>query len=182
MANSNVGTTDPPGMTYVVMEAYPTTRAGFTFGWEALASTAPGNVCAINTSPISVVNRTTSLDVRLAGLHYIVNANQCSQFRIDVPTAGTYSVRVALGDPSNAFGGCLAVFDGTTLRSTIATNLMVPAGSAADATGTVYTDANWPSSNSPISVVVSGTIMRFRLGSSTCSLISTLQHISLVKQ
>jgi hypothetical protein len=80
--------TDGAGQTYVLAtDTYPTTRGGVTFGWET-----PG--------PTGHANRSTSLDVRLAGIGYRVNSSggAAGIFRVALPATGTYNLRLAMGD------------------------------------------------------------------------------------
>ena len=130
--------TDGAGETYSIAgENYPVSRAGLTFGWVFNATS---------------VNRSTSVDVRLAGMQ-TNQANTSQYFILDLP-AGTYNVRIAQGDMNTAFTG--RGFDikdgaGNTLLTHTADTA---AGSFMDANGDVYTAANWPASNTAVEIVV----------------------------
>src|SRR5678816_4027126 len=84
--------TDGAEQTYVLTaDTYPTTRGGFTFGWVIL-----------NDSP-TAVDRDSGIDVRLAGINYLpgyggVGILSQSYFRVDLPTTGSYTIHLALGD------------------------------------------------------------------------------------
>ena len=157
--------TDGADETYVLgTDSYPTTRGGVTFGWESGFSSA-------NTR-----NRDTSPDRRIAGIHFDTDGN--AVFRVDLPSAGTYSVRLAQGDNSvnNSAGGELR--DDATTKITISTATLNSLGGvgAVDATNTWYSRTNWPSSNSAVSVVFSSSICRFALASPGATV---LQHLFL---
>ncbi len=86
---------------------YPVSFGGTTIGWED--SNANGNSR----------DRDNTLDVRLAGC-MIEGAGATSNFRIDLPTAGTYSIQVALGDAYGAHANMqLTIKDDTTTKVTI---------------------------------------------------------------
>ena len=157
--------TDGADETYVLgTDAYPTTRDGATFGWESGFASA-------NTR-----NRTTSPDRRIAGVHFDTNGD--AVFRIDLPSAGTYSVRLACGDTtaSNSVGGLLK--DDATTKITITTATLTSLGGAGavDATDTWYSRTNWPTSNTAVSVAFSSTICRFALANANPVVI---QHLFL---
>jgi hypothetical protein len=156
--------TDGADETYVLgTDAYPTTRDGATFGWESGFASA-------NTR-----NRNTSPDQRIAGVHFDTNGD--AVFRIDLPSAGTYSVGLAAGDASpNAVGGFIK--DDVTTKITITNASLSSLGGsgAVDATDTWYSRTNWPTNNSTVSVVFSSSICRFEF-SGTGTL--CLQHLFL---
>lgn len=134
--------TDGANETYVLSETYPVPRNGVTFGWDATGS-------------LQVRDRNAGLDRRLAGCHFDTLQRT---FRVDVLAAGNYSVRLALGDPTNPQTVSCTVKDGSTTLLTVG-NTSVIAGSTVDATGTIYTDANWPASNTAVTVTMVGTAL-----------------------
>jgi hypothetical protein len=130
--------TDGANFTYSLGVAHPETRNGVTFGWEI--------------SGVPVANRSTSYDVRLAGIAYESNDGSHQRaFRVDLPTAGTYAIRLALGDATSGQGYQYAQFrDDTTAFATIADTDGTAAANFDDATGTGYSAAAWPGSNTAI--------------------------------
>lgn len=92
--------TDTGNNTYVLNDAYPTTRNGVTFGW--LTAVTP-------------LDRNAAGGERLAGINYGVS----NTFQIDLPSAGDYRLTLALGD----FGTgqiCKMIFkDSSTTLATI---------------------------------------------------------------
>lgn len=139
--------TDGTNQTYCLGEAYPTTRGGATFGWESGFTSTNRR------------NRTTSLDPRLAGICFAFDP-AAAVFRLDLPAAGTYDVSLALGDASAGLSIGGAVKDTSTVKITIP-NAAFATNNFVDATNTSYTGANWPGSNTSVSVVFSTTIMRY---------------------
>ena len=140
--------TDGTNETYVLAsDTYPTTRDGVTFGYTSGMPSGNGR------------NRTTGVDRRLAGMHFD-GGTADAEFRLDLPAAGTYEIRMALGDAvtANTHGGNLT--DGVT------TLISIPAGSNSptftDATDVGHTAPNWPSNNNPASVVFSTTTAFFQ--------------------
>lgn len=84
--------TDGAGQTYCLGSAdvYPVTRGGLTFGW-ILAHEAD-----------SARNRNAGNDPRLAGQNSATNDGTPSQFQLDLPASGSYTIHLALGDASYA--------------------------------------------------------------------------------
>src|SRR5208337_143702 len=101
--------TDPSGSTYVLSTtAYPTKVNGVTFGWG-------------NTSLVGARDRNAQLDPRLAGINYANNGSPAT-FYVDLPSAGTYSLSLAMGDAGYAqcWTQCqVQFFDGSTLLATV---------------------------------------------------------------
>ena len=73
--------TDGTDETYVIGDLYPTTRNGVTFGWNGAVS--------------NTIDRDNGVDRRLAGLNNVVIT---TVFSVDLPAAGSYSIRLAIGD------------------------------------------------------------------------------------
>jgi hypothetical protein len=82
--------TDPAGQTYSLAEAYPTSRGGLTFGWSG-GSVGPAD--RADFAPYVP---------EFSGVNSAVAAAGAADFRLDLPAAGTYAVRLALGDASYA--------------------------------------------------------------------------------
>src|SRR5271157_2715224 len=83
--NTKAFVSDPSGSTYVLPTlAYPTTVNGVTFGWA-------------NTFLVEGRDRNATLDPRLAGVNLVTNGSPAT-FYVDLPSAGTYNVALALGD------------------------------------------------------------------------------------
>lgn len=109
-------------------------------------------------------DRSTSVDARLAGLVFIDNNSATPCFRVDLPSAGTYSIRLALGDDSNSQNNKLTIKDNTTVLATIGSPTVTSAAHFLDATGTDYSSTSWPGGNTAINLTFSTTILRACLG------------------
>lgn len=145
---------DPTDTTYCIGDAYPTTRAtvgtgqNVTFGWPS----SLGANCR---------DRSTGVDARLAGQN---QPTSDSNFRIDLPAPGVWTVNLAVGDA----GGVKTAFwdildsDGSTVLASMADTLTT-SGQWFDATGVNRTSSSdWVSNNASINVTLSGTTMYFR--------------------
>lgn len=138
--------TDPPGSTYVLgTDAYPTTRSGVTFGYES-------GFTSTNTR-----NRSTSTPI-LAGVHY-EPGDAVPRFRVDLPSPGTYGIRLAAGDSIANYSEWLLLDDST---SKVASNTTTTdASQFVDASDTLRSSkADWIANNAEITVVFSSAILR----------------------
>ena len=164
--------TDSGGNTYSLGEAYPTTRGGLTFGWNADSSG-------------SSRDRNSGNDSRLAGMNYGSTSvtGSCASlttpwFKIDLPNgAGTYKVELASGDPSNAFTESILICDGSTAVATF-NGVSTGANSFMDSAGSVHTAANWPANEAKTSMVFAGTSITIMVGYNTANTGLTHVHIS----
>jgi hypothetical protein len=143
---------DGSNETFCIADTYPVTRSGVTFGWT--------------TPPSSGRDRNGSVDRRFAGMNQKLNTGVDAVFRIDLPAAGNYELRLAFGDVSFGQGYLRAeILDGSTSRALI----VQPIGSGGeqfiDASGVTRNMSDWPSMNTPITVAMSGTVLNIRLGS-----------------
>ncbi len=143
--------TDGAGQTYFIAtgDAYPTTRGGLTFGYEDAGTDAR--------------DRTTSNDVRLAGTGYSAAGSAARLFRLDLPSAGNYDVRIAVGDPNFASSDYGRDFD-VRIRDTTTEVLQVTGatgtGQFLDATSVARSAAAWPGSNVAATLTFATTILR----------------------
>lgn len=160
--------TDGANETYVTSDAYPTTRNGVTFGWTAGGADAG--------------DRSLTNAVELAGRNETVNTGTQSVFRIDLPAAGDYDIRLANGSPSaNQDAQYLEIFDGAT---SVLVNDNRGHSNAVnefyDATNVKRTAAAWPGSNLPRRVTFSGTVLTLKLGTPASDINSTdIAHLFL---
>jgi hypothetical protein len=172
--NTSGYVSDPTNCTYELGASntdYPTTTPqGNNIGWET-------GFVAFNAR-----DRDNTLDPRLAGCNF-TNVAQAT-FRIDLPSSGSYTINLALGDDFSGWSEKLQVFDGTTSLFTVSgTNSAVSGWGGFDANGNSYTSATaWVSANPTAgggtggnSQSFSTTIARFQLGDG--SNIATLAHI-----
>ena len=148
--------TDPTGDTYVLpTTAYPTVVNGVTFGW-------------VKTSLVGGRDRNAQLDPRLAGLNYATNGSPAT-FYVDLPSAGTYNVSLAMGDAGylQCDVQCQVQFlDGNTVLATL-TRGLTKAAYFYDATGNNWSAAAWPANNISQQVSLSGTRLTVVVGTSS---------------
>lgn len=166
--------TDGADQIYVLSgDAYPTTRLGATFGW------------VVGAQPVLDANRNNAIDPRLAGINYVEGgAAITTYFRVDLPSAGTCEVRLALGDASFAQNNVLVIVKDTTttlFQSPDITGLSSASGHFYDANGDDLTTVTWPGTNTPQSVEFATTQMRVYLGDPAAANVSTLAFIGVSK-
>ena len=147
--------TDPSGDTYVLPTmAYPTKTNGVTFGW-------------LSTSLVQGRNRNAALDPRLAGINFVNNGTPAT-FDVDLPSAGTYSLVLALGDAGyeSCWVKCQVQFlDGGTVLATV-TGGTINMGYFYDAKDGVWSAAAWPNNNLSQQVTLAGTRLTVVVGTS----------------
>lgn len=165
--------TDGTDETYVILEAYPVTRNGVTFGWA-------------NISQVQDRNRSAAVDRRFAGIMFQDGSLAVDQrFQVDLPAAGTYDIRLALGDVSNGFPNSYSykIYDNATLKTTISgASLTSSAATFRDAAnGGPYSTANWPGSNTAISVTFASTTMYLDLVYSGSGVVVPIAHMRIVR-
>lgn len=121
-------------------------------------------ICGWEGSVNGARDRNAAIDARLAGIVFIDNNSGRTCFRVDLPAAGTYSIRVALGDAGNGQTNQLLIQDASSVLATIGAPTATATAHFLDATGTDYSAAAWPGSNSAVSLTFSTTIFRACLG------------------
>src|SRR5271157_1591588 len=155
--------TDPPGNTYALPSTtYPTTVNGVTFGW-----TTP--------SLVQARDRSTSVDQRLAGINYVNNGSPAT-FYVELPSAGTYNVSLAMGDEGyeQCWTQCQVQFlDGSTVLATVTGGPTNPGyfydakgDNWSAAKGNNWSAAAWPTSNLSQQVTLAGTRLTVVVGTS----------------
>ena len=138
---------------------YPQTN---TIGGESITwgvTTLTGTECR---------DRYDTNDVRLAGMWFKANATAGVQiFRVDLPATGTYSINIAAGDPQYASNAnTFRILDNTTSKIFVDA-VATTSGQFLDATGTPYTNATWPTSNTAVDVTFATTTCFIELGTTT---------------
>ena len=166
---------DPTNCTYClggVTDAYPVTRGGATFGWNTWDS---GNDLALN--------RSASIDARLAGGSFIFNnsgtPNPPQLFEFDLPSAGTYTIVLAIGDANSprAFV-TVALYDNTSLLATIISGGTSTTGEFYDAAGNLWTTpAAWVSSNVGVNHTFASTKLILKVGEISSGNYTALAHL-----
>jgi hypothetical protein len=162
--------TDASGQTYCLGDAYPTTRAGLTFGWGGFTDIADRD----NAAP-SVPE--------FAGINYRSDAAGSRDFRLDLPGPGSYAVRLAIGDA--AIGQtdqyCRVLdSDGTTVLATPVAGAAVGTGQYWDASGVLRADATaWRASNAPATVTITGDHIFIRIADPAGAGYTTIAHLEV---
>jgi len=146
--------------------AYPVTKGGWVQGWTVTFENA--------------ADRNASIDRRLAGIGYKTNTGLSQgTYRVDLPAAGSYTIRLALGDDGSAqsYQYC-EILDNTTSKLIIDKNTGTAVDEWYDAAGTKQTLANWPGSNAAATLTFATTTLFLKLGTPTAqAAISTLSHL-----
>ena len=132
---------------------YPasTTVNGYTFnaGWEQ----APGGMR----------DRSAANDTRLAGVAFINQTIAADvDFRVTLPSAGTYTVHLAMGDATTATTSTVQILDDTTVKLTIGPHATT-ANQFYDAAATLLTNTTWPVSEVGVPITFATTVFRLRL-------------------
>jgi len=166
--------TDTGGCVPVLNEAYPHTYSnGATAGWE-------------QTSTDGTRDRGNTVDPKLAGQNRANSTDVFREFRVDLPSTGSYDIRAAVGDLSfgyatNRVNPYASIKDTTTTLFTIvAGDTSIAAGEFYDATGVKRTSAaNWVSANAAKNLTFSTTIFRLRIEAPTALDYSPLAHVQV---
>jgi hypothetical protein len=167
-------------MSYVTDEAYAVAVLGEITRQNKLNGNGiPCPYFWVTSAHLGEANRSTSVDARLAGINRVNSLNTTDEFDITLPAAGSYSIGLAFGDDTGNWGGAgtgVAFNDGSNSLFSVVLSGSETAGSFYDATGVLYTAAQWPSSNQEQSVVMSGTTLRILLTSGP-SYLAPIAHI-----
>jgi hypothetical protein len=162
--------TDGTGQTYCLADVYPTVRDGLTFGWSA------GDLSAVDRSTGS------SYAPEFSGMNYWANTSGGREFRLLLPTAGTYDVRLAIGDALfGQAGQWCSIRDGASgpLLATVVSGSSTTGGAFFDATGALLAPAAWRSGNTAVSVTTTGTVLAIRIGEATDGNVTCLAHLEV---
>lgn len=125
--------TDGTDETYVIGDSYPTTRNSVTFGWTTVYGDRLRNRDATKCSRHAGVNLTDNGSVQT--------------FRVDLPSTGTYRIRVAYGSATTGDTHYYKIRDDSTALRTC-TAVTTTANQYGDANCTVRTShTDWDSNN-----------------------------------
>ncbi len=144
--------TDGATDTYVLpTDAYPVTRNGVTFGWNAGVNSA---------------DRNASNDARLAGIHF--NSGGGYEFRVDLPATGDYVVHLGVGDDSGGGTGSqtVDVKDNATTKFSLTSRTYSTAHQFYDAGDNARTNVTWPGSEVGVTATFASTTFKLAIGSS----------------
>jgi len=134
---------------------YPTTSAqGNNLGWET-----------VDVDGVQCRNRNNS-NARLSGMHQCTNANDVNIFRMDLPSTGAKTVRLASGDFNYGADAYVELFDTSSSLGILSSGTTSAAAKWKDATNVERTSAaDWVSNNASASKVFTTTILRLNMGS-----------------
>jgi hypothetical protein len=153
----------------VTGDAYPVTRNSVTFGFDPSVFTD----CRTD-------QEVANCD-KLAGRHFRNNNGTQTTFRVDLPNAGTYRIRLALGDNWYSRSNLtVQVYDNATLKRTVSCASTTP-GQFCDATGTVRANAaTWISANAAVEDTFATTTFFLKIGTASASSDETaIAHLSI---
>lgn len=151
--------TDGTDETFCLLaDGYSTSRGGIVFGWES------------STGDMAGPDRSTSVDVRLAGfngkLNSVTGADASAVFRVDLDSAVSHDIRVALGDVPSAqsYQYCDMRDTDTSFNEIDDTDGTAP-GQWTDATSVTRTsESAWVNDNAAVTRVFTTTIFRVAIG------------------
>lgn len=154
--------TDPADCTYATAgDTYPVTRNSVTFGWTV--------------SPTSDRDRAayTGDQAKLAGLCF---GNSNGTFQVDLPSAGSYDIRLAVGDAITGQSLMnLVVLDNATPVITLA-SMTTSDAQWYDASGVLRTSAaDWVANNVAVNCSFSSTTLFLQLGAAASN--TTIAHL-----
>jgi hypothetical protein len=165
--NTSAFTTDTAPNEFWQAATYPTTSAqGNTAGWVA-------------TTGLTFRDRSGQLaEPRMAGGAFISGAST-QDFRVDLPSAGTYTFVAGHGDSASSQTTTAEVFDNTTSLVKYLSNFSGATAAFTDANGGSFADVSaWASGNTSRSLTFSSTTFKLRIGGSTSGN-SWLNHFRL---
>jgi hypothetical protein len=155
-------------------DAYPTTRGGWTFGWEAIPAITNDR------------DRTTITDRRLAGVNFSGSTTFTdARFRVDLPSAGNYDIHAAFGDDQAQPDSYFRFLDTTTVLFTSSERLAINFAQFVDATDTLHTSpANWVANESLRNEDFATTIFRCDIANAPSggAANTMVAHLRLVQQ
>ena len=166
--------TDPSDTQFVDgLVTYPQTANGVTFGWGV--------------ANLQVRDRNAGVDARLAG-HHRIDTTLVTQFQVDLPAAGDYILRWAMGDNSYPGGPMYyRLFDNTTVLYTSSGYSGAGVSTASsdrwiDATGVERTSAaDWVSNNASATFTFATTTLLFEIAHASANPQSTpIGHLQIV--
>jgi len=148
--------TDPANFTYEITNGggtdYPTTTPqGNNIGWETVGG-----------GGIDARDRTTGNIAQLAGMNRINTAANVSTYRVDLPSAGTYTFNSGHGDASYAVPTNFEVYDTTTQLTSLAGTATTAANKFRDAANNEWANTAWAANNVGVNRTFATTICRFK--------------------
>lgn len=162
--------TDGANETYCTdADTFPTTRGGADFGWGSALSDGGRD-------------RDSGVDRRFAGMNYTANTSQAT-FTLTLPSAGSYTVCVALGDEGGDHVNQYywRLLDNATVLTTVSDADGTEFGKYDDATGVERTTANWVANNVCVTHTFATTSLKFLLGDGSSGGITPIAHMKVTQ-
>lgn len=163
---SGTGAVNDPGEAYSISRAPSGGTPTVTFGWTGATDTTTRD------------RIDTGVDHRLAGMHSNGGANTAT-FRVDLPAAGVYDIRIAAGDYASQFSTIKFQFaDNGSSLWTINSGTTNPSGNSfLDAVGAEYSSANWITSNTAKRLTFSTTTFQLVIGDGSSTQTGIVAHL-----
>lgn len=165
--------TDGTDQTYCLAEAYPTTRAGTTFGFQSS-----------ELSGFGFADRDAGLDPRLAGL-VVKSTTPQGYFQWDLPGAGTYDIYAAACDPTFGIGQQnFGLYDVTAEedRYALTNDTEIAVTEYEDIDGDPQTIAGFPGNWTAVaSITMEGTALRIFMGDNVTTNSCVLSSIRIIR-
>jgi len=165
--------TDGTDETYCLKENYPVTRNSVTFGFtDGLGGDRTRD-------------RDNTANRRQAGGHFTNSSGSQDRvlvFRVDLPAAGDYIIRVSVGDRTNTrINQKAEVFDNTTSKGVIVNDASCASDHYVDATNVERTsDTDWGTNNASTTITFASTTFVLKIGTTAAASDNTfLTHIFL---
>jgi hypothetical protein len=133
----------------------------------------------VGTAPAKA-DENASNDPRLAGMQYIGNSGIVYAFRITLPVSGSWTIVAAFGDGNNDQHQFITMDDNGTGFASYS-NTDTPINNFMDANGTVFTEANWITSNTALTHTFTSTTFNVNIGSASGSANSTIAHLRITQ-
>lgn len=162
---------DRPNESHLDAELYPVHRNNWTYGWT---SNILGGIDRDAGAPFAP---------EMSGVNYAINAAGGKEFRLDLPAAGTYAVRLAIGDAAGSQAGqYVSICDGVNgpVLAPVLTGQSTPVYGFFDALGVPHASADaWRADNSPAIVTTSGPVLAIRIADASDGNITVIAHVEV---
>lgn len=173
------GVTDGAGETAVIDASGV---AAGTQGEQYPTGTAPAVVYGWDNNTTATRDRSATPGAKFAGIHRNELAN-VAVFQVDLPNAGTYAVRLAIGDYNQAWATLKAeVYDSGSLLLTVS-------GSTANgdefldanynSNATVRSSANWGANNEAVNLTFATTTFYLKIGNGLAIDTGAVAHLEI---
>jgi hypothetical protein len=114
-------------------------------------------------------DRINSQGANFAGMNFRNNSSGAIKWKIDLPAAGQYTIRLALGEHDNVCNIFCRIFDNASVLSTVASGVSTNfANGFVDATGVARTSpSDWTTNNASVTLTFASQICFIEIGDPT---------------